>query len=71
MFAGRGGFVQSHFRQERPREAYLTLQVVEFFRRQAANRWAGPVLACVALFVVLFALAGQTVNAPFVYYAPR
>ena len=29
------------------------------------------VLLLILLFVLLFALAGQTVNAPFVYYAPR
>ena len=28
-------------------------------------------LICIAAFVVLFALAGQTLNAPFVYTAPR
>jgi hypothetical protein len=45
--------------------------VVEFVTRQAANNWAGPALICLALFVLLLALAGQTVNAPFVYYAPQ
>jgi hypothetical protein len=45
--------------------------MVEFVRRQAASRWAAPALICLALFVLLFALAGQTVNAPFVYYSPR
>jgi len=31
----------------------------------------GPALICLAAFVVLFALAGQTVNALFVYTAPK
>lgn len=54
-----------------PREAPLARQVAKFVSRQAASHWAGPALVCLALFVVLFALAGQTVNAPFVYYSPR
>ena len=33
--------------------------------------WATAALVCLAAFVVLFALAGQTVNAPFVYTAPK
>lgn len=53
------------------REARLILLLVEFVKRQSAARWAGPALICLALFVLLFALAGQTVNAPFVYTAPR
>jgi hypothetical protein len=32
--------------------------------------WATAALICLAALVVLFALAGQTVNAPFVY-TPR
>jgi hypothetical protein len=39
--------------------------------RQRARPWAGPALICLALFVLLFALAGQTVNALFVYTAPK
>jgi hypothetical protein len=42
-----------------------------FIHRQLARSWAGPALVCLALFVVLFALAGQTVNAPFVYAPPQ
>jgi hypothetical protein len=49
----------------------LTLRLVEFLKKQAAGHWAGPTLICLILFVLLFALAGQTVNAPFVYFAPR
>jgi hypothetical protein len=45
--------------------------LVDFVIRQFARPWAGPALVCLALFVVLFALAGQTVNAPFVYYSPK
>jgi hypothetical protein len=47
------------------------MRLVEFARRQAASPWAGPALICLALFVCLLALAGQTVNAPFVYSAPQ
>ncbi len=42
-----------------------------FINRQFARSWAGPALICLALFVVLFALAGQSVNAPFVYAPPQ
>ena len=42
-----------------------------FIDRQRARSWAGPALIALALFVLLFALAGQTVNAPFVYAPPR
>ncbi|HZZ59604.1 MAG TPA: hypothetical protein VFE63_00310 [Roseiarcus sp.] len=49
----------------------MTMRLVEFARRQAAAPWALPALIGLALIVCLFALAGQTVNAPFVYYAPR
>ena len=42
-----------------------------FIDRQSAASWAGPALICLALFVVLFALAGQTVDAPFLYAPPR
>ncbi len=42
-----------------------------FVNRQVARSWAAPALICLALFVVLFALAGQTVNAPFVYAPPQ
>ena len=31
----------------------------------------GPALICLLLFVLLFALAGETVNAPFVYANPQ
>jgi len=42
-----------------------------FIEGQLKPSWALPALICLALFVVLFALAGQTVNAPFVYAPPR
>ncbi len=42
-----------------------------FIDQWLARSWAGPALICLALFVVLFALAGQTVNAPFVYAPPQ
>jgi hypothetical protein len=42
-----------------------------FINRQLTRSWAGPALICLALFVVLFALAGETVNAPFVYAPPQ
>jgi hypothetical protein len=45
--------------------------MAEFFLRQFARPWATPALICLAAFVVLFALAGQTINAPFVYYSPQ
>lgn len=33
--------------------------------------WARPALICLAALVLLFALAGEHVNAPFVYTAPQ
>ena len=42
-----------------------------FIDRQLARYWAGPALIGLMLYVALFALAGQTVNAPFVYAPPR
>jgi hypothetical protein len=42
--------------------------MADFVVPQFAQRWAAPALICLFAFVVLFALAGQTVNAPFVYY---
>ncbi|MGO9419941.1 hypothetical protein [Roseiarcus sp.] len=42
-----------------------------FLDQQLARPWAKPALIAVALFVLLFALAGQTVNAPFVYAPPQ
>ena len=45
--------------------------MVEFGRRFLAGPWATAVLVCLAALVVLFALAGQTFNAPFVYTAPK
>ncbi|MGA9846323.1 MAG: DUF5989 family protein [Roseiarcus sp.] len=44
--------------------------MVEFLRRQAAGPWAAPALICLLVIVLLFAIAGQTVNAPFVYTPP-
>ena len=45
--------------------------MVEFGLRFLKGPWATAALVCLAAFVVLFALAGQTVNAPFVYTPPR
>jgi hypothetical protein len=45
--------------------------MVEFGARLWRGPWATAALVCLAAFVVLFVLAGQTVNAPFVYTAPR
>jgi hypothetical protein len=45
--------------------------MADFFLWQLTRRWAAPALICLLAFVVLFALAGQTINAPFVYYSPR
>jgi len=42
-----------------------------FIELRLKRSWALPALICLALFVVLFALAGQTVNALFVYAPPR
>jgi hypothetical protein len=46
------------------------LHLAEFVRRQAAGPWAAPALVCLLVIVILFAIAGQTVNAPFVYTPP-
>ena len=45
--------------------------MVEFGLRLLKGPWATAALVCLAAFVLLFALAGQTVNAPFVYAPPR
>jgi hypothetical protein len=45
--------------------------MVEIGLRLLKGPWAAAALVCLAAFVVLFALAGQTLNAPFVYTAPR
>jgi len=45
--------------------------MVEFGLRLLKGPWATAALLCLAALVVLFALAGQTLNAPFVYTAPR
>jgi hypothetical protein len=47
------------------------IEMVEFGLRFFKGPWATAALVCLAAFVVLFALAGQTVNAPFVYTAPQ
>jgi hypothetical protein len=46
-------------------------RMVEFSLRFLKGPWATAALVCLAAFVVLFALAGQTVNALFVYTAPK
>jgi hypothetical protein len=48
-----------------------SLGMVEFGLRLLKGPWATAALVCLAALVVLFALAGQTVNAPFVYTAPK
>ena len=48
-----------------------SIGMVEFALRFLKGPWATAALVCLAAFVVLFALAGQTVNAPFVYTAPK
>ena len=45
--------------------------MVDFGHRLLKGPWAAAALICLAAFVVLFALAGQTLNAPFVYIAPK
>jgi hypothetical protein len=45
--------------------------MVEFGLQLLKGPWAAAALVCLAAFVVLFALADQTLNAPFVYTAPR
>ncbi len=45
--------------------------MVEIGLRLLKGPWATAALICLAALVVLFALAGQTLNAPFVYTAPR
>jgi hypothetical protein len=42
-----------------------------FIDRQLAHAWSGPALICLALLVALFALAGETANAPFLYAPPQ
>jgi hypothetical protein len=44
--------------------------MVDFCRRQLAQPWAAPALICILVYVLAFALAGQTVEAPFVYTPP-
>jgi len=47
------------------------VRLIAFVRIQWTHPWAGPTLICLALFAILFALAGETVNAPFVYTTPK
>jgi hypothetical protein len=49
----------------------MRFQMLEFGLRFLKGPWATAALICLAAFVVLFALAGQTVNALFVYTAPK
>jgi hypothetical protein len=46
-------------------------EMLEYGLRFLKGPWATAALICLAAFVVLFALAGQTVNALFVYTAPK
>jgi len=55
-----------------PRFATETrLGMVEFGLRFLKGPWATAALICLAVLVILFALAGQTVNALFVYAASK
>jgi hypothetical protein len=45
--------------------------MVESGLRFLKGPWATAALVCLMTFVVLFALAGQTTNALFVYTAPK
>jgi hypothetical protein len=45
--------------------------MVEFGLRLLKGPWATAGLVCFAAFVILFALAGQTVNALFIYAASK
>jgi len=45
--------------------------MIDFALRFLKGPWATAALLCLAAFIVLFALAGQTVNAPFVYTPPQ
>jgi hypothetical protein len=45
--------------------------MLEFGLRFLKGPWATAALVCLAAFVVLLALAGQTVNALFVYAASK
>lgn len=45
--------------------------MIDFALRFLKGPWATAALVCLAAFIVLFALAGQTVNAPFVYTPPQ
>ena len=44
--------------------------MANFLVRQVKGPWAAPALICLALYILLFALAGERVNAPFVYAPP-
>jgi hypothetical protein len=46
-------------------------RMLEFGLRFLKGPWATAALVCLAAFVVLLALAGQTVNALFVYAASK
>ena len=45
--------------------------MIDFALRFLKGPWATAALLCLAAFIVLFALAGQTVNAQFVYTPPQ
>jgi hypothetical protein len=45
--------------------------MIDVCLRLVRGPWATAALICLAALVVLFALAGQMVNAPFVYSSPR
>ena len=45
--------------------------MIELGLRFLKGPWATAALVCLAALVVLFALAGQTINPAFVYTAPK
>jgi hypothetical protein len=44
--------------------------MIGFFLRQLGRPWAAAALICLLVYILLFALAGETVNAPFIYTPP-
>jgi hypothetical protein len=44
--------------------------IADFLKRQYARNWATPALIALALILLVFVLAGEQVNAPFVYSQP-
>lgn len=69
-----GGYKAPHGREARTRPRTVFSRAFDslkaFIDRQLASSWATPTLICLALFVALFAIAGETATAPFVYAPP-